>query len=354
MWFTDFIHFRFLPGGLINMDPGSYMREVLTTWHQSLISIDPGSHMQEALDTLVSLRREDLMRPLNIPETCLCLGHVYSGQRTVAKLATGTVTAEPTWAATGVHICEEGEEWLPEQYFPTTEEELSDGFTHFIVPLIGKTRKWLSLLDNKHCYGYFLTAEMWFGESGPDVQLSWMAQAQSILSKYGPSMECKLSNLRVCKPSALHLTWEMVLAAELVPSTEESWAIVNNLPENIHVFIQVPKIKDARIEEPQIYWSTETHIIDRGCIPPGSLKIRMSWETDSSVVQWESHHYEVASTVLKEHGFDPSTDSAALSLNLPLLEIPDPHDSSYQNGSESSWRRGNHAKDPHTLQEVDW
>jgi hypothetical protein len=125
----------------------------------------------------------------------------------------------------------------------------------------------------------------------------------------------------------------MVLAAELIPTSKESWAIVDNLPENIHVFVQVPTIKDARIEEPQIYWSTEAHIIDRGCIPPGSLKIRMRWETSSKWVQWESHHYEVASTVLKEHGFDPSTDSAALSLNLPLFEIPDPHDSSYQNGS---------------------
>ncbi|KAJ7359406.1 hypothetical protein DFH08DRAFT_410402 [Mycena albidolilacea] len=195
---------------------------------------------------------------------------------------------------------------------------------------------------------------MWFKESVPDVQLLWMAQAQSILSKYGPSMKCKLSDLRVPTQTDLYLTWEMVLAAELIPSTEESWAIVNNLPENIHVFVQVPQIKDTRIEEPQIYWSTEAHIIDRGCIPPGSLKIRMSWEISSRWAQWESHHYEVASTVLKEHGFDPSTNSAALSLNLPLFEIPDPHDSSYQSDSESSWRRGDHAKDPHTLQEVDW
>ncbi|KAJ7892912.1 hypothetical protein B0H14DRAFT_961057 [Mycena olivaceomarginata] len=190
--------------------------------------------------------------------------------------------------------------------------------------------------------------------SVPEVQLSWMAQAQSILSKYGPSMECKPSDLRVPTQTDLYLIWEMVLAAELIPSTKESSAIVDNLPENIHIFVQVPTIKDARIEEPQIYWSTEAHIIDRGCIPPGSLKIRMRWETSSNWAQWESHHYEVASTVLKEHGFDPSTDLAALSLNLPLLEIPDPHDSSYQNGSESSWRRGNCAKDPHTLQEVEW
>ncbi|KAJ7892911.1 hypothetical protein B0H14DRAFT_961043 [Mycena olivaceomarginata] len=97
-WFTDFMPFRFLHRSLIDMDLGSYMREVLATWHQSLIGIDSGSHMREALATVVSLRREDWMtRPLNIPETCLCLGRVYSGQRIVAKLATGTVTVEPTW-----------------------------------------------------------------------------------------------------------------------------------------------------------------------------------------------------------------------------------------------------------------
>jgi hypothetical protein len=76
-------------------------------------------------------------------------------------------------------------------------------FTYsFIVPLVGKTRKWLSLLDQKRCYGYFLTARIMFWESVPDVQLSWMAQAQSILSKYGPSMACKPSDLRVRKPIA--------------------------------------------------------------------------------------------------------------------------------------------------------
>ncbi|KAJ7892909.1 hypothetical protein B0H14DRAFT_2686357 [Mycena olivaceomarginata] len=317
MWFTDFVPVWFERGGLIDMDPGF------------LIGIDSGSHMREALATVVSLRREDWMHPLNIPETCLCMGRVYSGQQIVAKLATSTVTVKPTWAA--------GER-LPEQYLPTIEEELKDGFTHFIVPLVGKTRKWLSPLDEKRCYGYFLTARIWFGKSVPD---------------YGPSMECKLSDLRVPMWTCLYLTWEMVLAAELIPSTEESWAIVNNLPENIHIFVQVPTIKDARIEEPQIYWSTEAHIIDRGCIPPGSLKIRMRWEIFSHSAQWESHHYEVASTVLKEHGFDPSTNSAALSLNLPLLEIPDPHDSSYQ-GSSVQLVQGNFAKDPHTLQEVDW
>jgi hypothetical protein len=125
----------------------------------------------------------------------------------------------------------------------------------------------------------------------------------------------------------------MALAAERTASTEESWSIVDNLPEKLYVFVQVPKIKDARIEEPQIYWSVETHIIDTGCIPPGSLKIRMSWHTSYQAVQWEPHHYEVARTVLKENGFDPATDAAALSLNLPLLEIPDHQEPSDQDGS---------------------
>jgi hypothetical protein len=109
------------------------MREVLATWHQSLIGIDSGSHMREALKTLVSLGREGWMTsPLNIPETCLCLGCVYSGQQIVAKLATGTVTVEPTWAASGRQTYEEDEEPLPKQYLPTAEEELKDGFTQSV------------------------------------------------------------------------------------------------------------------------------------------------------------------------------------------------------------------------------
>jgi hypothetical protein len=58
---------------------------------------------------------------------------VYSGQQIVAKLATGTVTVGPTWAVNTLgHILEEGEELLPEQYFPTAEEELRDGFTQSV------------------------------------------------------------------------------------------------------------------------------------------------------------------------------------------------------------------------------
>ncbi|KAJ6494423.1 hypothetical protein C8R45DRAFT_988133 [Mycena sanguinolenta] len=163
MWFTDFMPLRFLrPRQDMGIDPVSHLGEVLATWRQSLMGIDSGSHMREALATLVSLRREDWTRPSIFPKL--------------------------------------DEEFPPEQYFPTAEEELRDGFTHFIVPLVGTTQKWLSRLDEKPCYGYFLQAEMQFGKSVPDVKLSWMAQAQSVLSKYGPSMKCNPSDLRVCKP----------------------------------------------------------------------------------------------------------------------------------------------------------
>ncbi|KAJ6494452.1 hypothetical protein C8R45DRAFT_988170 [Mycena sanguinolenta] len=194
MWFTDFMPLRFLrPRQGMGMHPVSHLGEVLATWRQSLMGIDSSSQMREALATLTGYA------PSIFPKL-VYLWAVYSGQRIVAKLATGTVTVESTWAVIRGAILEEDEEFPPEQYFPTAEEELRDGFTHFIVPLVGTTRKWLSRLDEKSCYGYFLQAEMQFGKSVPDAKLSWMAQAQSVLSKYGPSIRSKPSDLRVCKP----------------------------------------------------------------------------------------------------------------------------------------------------------
>ncbi|KAF7355919.1 hypothetical protein MVEN_00920900 [Mycena venus] len=322
--------------------------------------IDSGSHMREGLSSLVNLRRRNWMPHSNISEALLCLDRVYNGPTIVAQLTTRSITADSTWTVYHVISNEEDSDWstptpLPPMHcFPTAEEELRDGFTHFIVPLVGKTQKWVSWFDHKARCGYFLNAQIGFGNSVPDVSLSWMAQAQSILSKYSPSIECKPSNLCVPTSTYLFLHWEMVLAAEPIPTTEESWAIVDNLPENINVFVQVPTVKEARIEEPQIYWSTGAHTTETSCIPPGSLKIHMRWSTSSEVAQWEPHHYEVASAVLKEHGFDPTTNAAAESLNLPLFEIRDHQEPSDQDDSEFSWPRKVHAKDPHTLQEVDW
>jgi hypothetical protein len=48
---------------------------------------------------------------------------------------------------------------------------------------MGKTERWISHVDSKaHC-GYFLSAEIEFGKSLPDITHAWMAQAGSLRSK---------------------------------------------------------------------------------------------------------------------------------------------------------------------------
>jgi hypothetical protein len=121
--------------------------------------------------------------------------------------------------------------------------------------------------------------------------------------------------------TGLELTWEMVLAAEDTPTTSESLAICQNLPEKIHVFVQVPTIQGDHIKEPQIYWSTDAGITNTLLIPRGALEIWMTWNTDIHAVRWEPHHYEVAKIAQEQHGFDPTTNTATQSLDLPLLEV---------------------------------
>jgi hypothetical protein len=112
----------------------------------------------------------------------------------------------------------------------------------------------------------------------------------------------------------------MVLAGE---NTPECLSTTPELPEKIHVFLQIPTIVDGRIEEPQIYWSTNATIQEKN-IPAAALKVRMAWSPQILIARWEPHHYEVAKKVQEEHGFDPMTNVAAESLGLPLLEPSDP------------------------------
>ncbi|KAJ6596381.1 hypothetical protein DFH09DRAFT_1072417 [Mycena vulgaris] len=170
-------------------------------WNTAHRSIDSESHtMRHVLESLANLQR------FSFPDTRLRLDCVYNGQRIVAQLAARTITAESPWSVLCTVVLEKDSKWdgqlpwPPGYCFPTAEEESRDGFTHFIVPLVGKTQKWVSGLDEK--------------------------------------LRC-------------------------------------------------------------------------GKAP-----------------QWEPHHYEVASAVLKEHGFDPTTNAAAQSLNLPLLQIPYPQEPS--------------------------
>jgi hypothetical protein len=120
----------------------------------------------------------------------------------------------------------------------------------------------------------------------------------------------------------LELSWEMVLAADN-PSSPEALTILAGLPEEIHVFVQVPTLDRGRLEEPQVYWSTDANITETGLIPAGAFEIRMNWDIEISTMRWESHHYEVAKRAQEEHGFDPTTTAASESLDLPLLAVVD-------------------------------
>jgi hypothetical protein len=98
-------------------------------------------------------------------------------------------------------------------------------------------------------------------------------------------------------------------------------AILDNLPDKIHVFVQVPLVHEKRIEEPKIYWSTDANVTTTASIPPGALTIKMRWKSNMETAMWEPHHYEVAEAALKRHGLD-STTNIAQALDLPLLEVP--------------------------------
>jgi hypothetical protein len=113
----------------------------------------------------------------------------------------------------------------------------------------------------------------------------------------------------------------MVLAAENTP--EYHLSTMEELPEKIHVFVQIPIIAGGRIEEPHICWSMDAEIKEKS-IPATALKIRMAWSPQILIARWEPHHYEVAKRVQEEHGFDPVTNAAAESLGLPLLDPSDP------------------------------
>ncbi|KAF7355935.1 hypothetical protein MVEN_00922700 [Mycena venus] len=324
-----------------------------------------GFHAREALASLVDLQRRDWIpafRFRSVHETLLCRGCVYDSTRgfwlPAAQLGSRAVAPEDSWRV--VHMishetdCEEFPGFPPDNCFPVAETELRHGFTHFIVPLMGETQRWISWHDHEPNCGYFLNARIEFGGSLPDITHAWMAQASSVFSKLTESSNtCKPDAFYVPIETTLDLMWEMSLATKY--PTFDSVAILNDLPEKIHVFVQVPTVHQVHVEEPQIYWSTNAQIIETGHIPRGALKIRMSWVAHIDAARWEPHHYEVATTVQKDHGFDPITTAAARSLNLPLLEIPDLqepcNERTYEYSLESGWL-GYCEKDPHSLQAI--
>ncbi|KAJ7167026.1 hypothetical protein C8R46DRAFT_1351220 [Mycena filopes] len=178
----------------------------------------------------------------------------------------------------------------------------------FVVPLLG---------GRLRC-GYCLDAEIEFGRLVPNIFEAWLAQASSIVSLMpGSSPE----HFIVPHKTNLQLHWEMVPEGFDLPTSPEAQAILDALPEEIHVFVQVPILGDGTIDEPQIYWSTDADTIKTNLIPHAALKIRMRYYTAMSVPRWEPHHYKMAEKIQLDNGFDPTTTMAAEYLGLPILDV---------------------------------
>ncbi|KAJ7026657.1 hypothetical protein C8F04DRAFT_1124792 [Mycena alexandri] len=311
--------------------------------------------MKHRLDSVAHLRRIGPCGFLNVFEALTARGSVYHRHGgLVAELASREITPEDRWTAVHIYTSEPvGADprpdltgW-PDAFFPTVDHDATPGFTHFVVPLLGSSRRWLSLHDLQIRCGYFLSADIEFGKSVPDIAASWLAQASPIRSN--PAFRgCDASEFVVPFRTKLKLTWELVLEGQ----DSESLAKLTGLPDNIHVFVQVPILEAGSVEEPTIYWSTNANTIETKLIPE-AFTIRMRWSPYISVMRWESHHYEVAEKIQEEYGFDPKTSVAAESVGLPVLNLS--LDKSFAADQvkpilgDNGWG-GYCERDPHTMQ----
>lgn len=198
------------------------------------------------------------------------------------------------------------------------------------MPLVGKTQKWISLLDYRPTCGYFLGARCEFSTNLPDITTAWIAQSAVFLPDQTDAASCYIRKCSLffstrdlanasfdstATETYLVLYWEMALSQDETETT-----LLDALPEELHVFVEVPKLEGGQIAEPQIYWSTEPIAKETALIPHGACKIRFKWEVEVREASWGKHHYDVAKSVQEECGFDPSTNAVAKALDLPLLE----------------------------------
>ncbi|KAJ7495541.1 hypothetical protein FB451DRAFT_1214305 [Mycena latifolia] len=328
--------------------------------------LDSQRSMRDMLRTVTSLRRRShvsswAFKHLTIYEVLTSRGRVYRStvqppfryleRRPLVQLSGRQITHPHSWEVKWIITHERGSlgpvSWDPACFATLGQSE--PGWTHFIVPLLDNARHWISGFDQlPHC-GYFLNATMKFGESVPDITCAWLAQASSIMSNLdGRFDESNLDEFCIPAGTTLDLSWEMVLAAENTATTSESLAILSELPENLHVFVQVPVLDGPRLTEPAIYWSTEACTVETGRVPRGALKISASWDANMLLDSWLPHHYAVVRSAQEDHGFDPTSKVDADALGLPLLEIPDPGE--FEGSEREPDWVGFYEMDPHTMQ----
>ncbi|KAJ7691034.1 hypothetical protein B0H17DRAFT_1201377 [Mycena rosella] len=228
-----------------------------------------------------------------------------------AKCIVHVKSADP-----GTQLCPPTEPgWFPSR-IPSVDGRADPGWTHFVVPLM-KSHAWTSVLDYSLHRGYFLTAQITFS-TNMGMPEAWIAQSGVFIPDH--SQESDPSEFLIPIRTAVILMWEMVLCQEETGTTTGSLALLETIPSNIHVFLQVPTLDEGRIQEPRMYWSTDPLCIETSLIPPGMFKIRFGFGTNITLAWWEKHHYDAARSILEECGFDPRTIAAANSLNLPLFE----------------------------------
>ncbi|KAJ6457763.1 hypothetical protein C8R47DRAFT_1246957 [Mycena vitilis] len=269
------------------------------------------------------------------PNILLSRGCVYYDDETgfpqcshIAGLEGREVIPDPNWHVVRELYVETDFEgimpnWPPDDCSPTADDddEVASEFTHFIVPLMGASRKWISPQDHHAQCGYFLIARIEFGGSVPDISFTWMAQAASVFSTSSDQSDMReISRFLLPTSTNLELMWELTLKTDDTAIASEI-DILQHLPEKIHVFVEVPKIEEGQVVEPRVYWSTDPDTVKTGNIPSSALAIRMRFSTSMDAVRWETHHYEVAEALQERHGFNPKTDDAANFLNLPLLKV---------------------------------
>ncbi|KAJ7121373.1 hypothetical protein C8R44DRAFT_786206 [Mycena epipterygia] len=274
---------------------------------------DSTARMQAGLSQLKALMRTTSgnMVGLGLYQSLTSRGSVSNGGCPVARLENCEHVVDAAWGTYLRWIGDFDEE--PDNWF-YVDARADSGWTHFRVPLIGKTRNWTSLLDRSPRCGYFFSAQISFGENVPDITDAWISQSGQFVSNQ------TASRFLVPIRTQLQLMWEMVLVQEETATTPESLALLETLPEELHVFVQVPTLDAGRIAEPKIYWSTDPTNKETSLIPSGAFKIRVKWAVDVKSAWWQQHHYDVAKSIQEECGFDPSTNAAAKALNLPLLQ----------------------------------
>ncbi|KAJ7784736.1 hypothetical protein B0H16DRAFT_308515 [Mycena metata] len=328
----------------------------LINGHHALLITGIENDMKHCLQSIAHLRRVGPCGFLNVFEILTARGAVYHRHGgLVAELGSREITPEDRWNAVHIYIsepfrvgpCPDLTGW-PDAFFPTIVDDPTPGFTHFAVPLLGESRRWCSLHDQQVRCGYFLSAEIEFGKTVPDISASWLAQASPMRSN--PAFRGRdASEFVIPNCTKLKLTWEMVLDTQ----DSEFLATLTSLPLNIHVFVQIPILENGSAEEPTIYWSTTANTLETKLIPREAYKIRMRWSPYISVMRWESHHYEVAEKIQEEYGFDPKTSAAAESMGLPVLDLA--LNKSFDTASvkpllgENGWG-GYYERDPHSMQ----